>query len=241
MIFDTIIKKAKSAIDEEQIKTTCEQFCNYIGFDQYMVFGSIFLTMVDPPRLILSNANKKTRLKPGDFEQLIQNSVNHSTPIISANLQKDSPLNTSMLNIKRNRSKNNIGISFPVHFPSGRFALLHVTTQADGKDYSDLIMTVMVSGNLFSREIGTSLLRILEYDLGNEVPYLSVREKECLLLASDGLTPLKISKKLGLSTHTVLFHLKKARKKLTSKNLQGAISKALMSGDVTALIDSERG
>ncbi|MDH5178935.1 MAG: LuxR family transcriptional regulator [Gammaproteobacteria bacterium] len=240
MIFDSIVKNARSAITTEQIETSCQQFCDYIGFETYMVFGSIFLTMVDPPRITLSNTTRKSRLKPAEFEDLIHATVEHSTPVITANLPKNSPLQSSMFNIRRSRSKNMIGISFPVHFPSGRFAMLHVSTQVDGADYSDLIMTVLISGNLFAREIGTSLLRVLEYDIGVESPYLSLREKECLLLASDGLTPLNISKKLGLSTHTVLFHLKKARKKLSSKNLQGAISRALMTGGVSARIDSER-
>lgn len=243
MIIDSIIKNARSAIKEDQIKKCCEQFCNYVGFNNYLIFGSVFHTMIHPPKIILSNIGISGKPRASEYQPLVEDAIMQSTPIISANLAKNSLLRATShiakYKTRRRAAKNTISISFPVHFPCGRFALLHVKTEADNNDCSELIMNVMISGNLFAREIGTAILRVLEYSLGNETPYLSVREKECLLLASDGLNPKLISNQLGLSTHTVLFHLKKARKKLTCKNLQGAISKAIMSGDITANIDSK--
>lgn len=239
MLIDSIIKNARGAMAEDQIKKSCEQFCNFVGFEKYMVFGSVFHTMVDPPSININNIGSSANIKRNTYQAIIEDAFEHSRPIIYANnLPQGSPLLQSAKRGRRGAYKNEIGICFPVHFPSGRFAMLYLKTRSDSKDYSDLIMSVVVAGNQFAREIGTAVLRVLEYNLGSDSPYLSVREKECLLLASDGLTPLEISKKLELSTHTVLFHLKKARKKLASKNLQGAIRVAIMNGDVTARIQS---
>ncbi|MDH5408196.1 MAG: LuxR family transcriptional regulator [Gammaproteobacteria bacterium] len=240
MIFDTLIKKLKRSMQEDDISHLCQQYCDYIGFDYFVLFGTVFHTLINPPSSTLSNMTTSIRSHQVDIDLLIKERIKHSTPVVSAQLDKSSPLHSFIPNPDPILIDNHISISFPVHFPSGRYALFHLLTETEGEEYNDLIMDVLVSGNIFAREAGTAIIRTLEYNLDNEPLYLSQREKECLLLASDGLNPKTIATELGLSTHTVMFHLKKSRKKLDCKNLQGAISKAMMSGDVTAALDTER-
>ena len=59
---------------------------------------------------------------------------------------------------------------------------------------------------------------------------LSSRERECLTLASRGLTSDDIAGRLQISTRTVEFHFAGIRSKLTAVNRQEAIAKAISAG-----------
>lgn len=59
---------------------------------------------------------------------------------------------------------------------------------------------------------------------------LSRREKDCLLCLSAGLRNNRIAEKLGVSESTIEFHTVNARRKLSAKTREEAVSKALMMG-----------
>jgi len=61
---------------------------------------------------------------------------------------------------------------------------------------------------------------------------LTERETECLFWGSEGKTAWEISKILGISERTVVFHFTNVTKKLNASNRQHAISKALLHGIV---------
>lgn len=60
----------------------------------------------------------------------------------------------------------------------------------------------------------------------NHLPLLSLRERECLHWVAMGKTTAEISMILGLSHHTVNFHLRNACRKLDAPNRSAAIAKA---------------
>jgi DNA-binding CsgD family transcriptional regulator len=62
---------------------------------------------------------------------------------------------------------------------------------------------------------------------------LSKRERECLVLASRGLTTEDIGDKLAITPRTVQFHFDSVRTKLSAANRQEAIAKAYKTGIIT--------
>jgi DNA-binding CsgD family transcriptional regulator len=62
---------------------------------------------------------------------------------------------------------------------------------------------------------------------------LSGRERECLTLASRGLTSDDIAGRLEISPRTVEFHFAGIRSKLAAANRQEAIAKAMSAGLIT--------
>jgi len=73
---------------------------------------------------------------------------------------------------------------------------------------------------------------VSSYDHQQSEQRLTPREIECLLWASRGKTAWEISKILGISERTVVFHFTNVAEKLNATNRQHAISKALLYGIV---------
>ena len=237
--FNNIISNMQQACTREQIEYCCTAFCEHAGFDHYLLYGSVFSSLLSPPSYIFGDLGKTVPNKKRQLQKITQACMDSSTPIITGNFSKDSILDNSLIHPLSSPLKNQLAINFPVHFPMGKFAYLHISTNTDKVNDDEKIISTLASGNLFAKQAGTAILNLLESDLENKPPYLNGREKECLLLAADGSTPQQIGKLVGLSHHTVTFHLGKAREKLATKNIPGAVSKAILRGDVKTIIGSE--
>ncbi len=239
--FDDILKEMQRSDNKEQIEYYCRAFCQQVDFKHYLLFGSIFTSLLSPPGYAIGSPDKTIKDKKQQLETIALACMHSFTPIITGNIDKHSILNNSLFKTCLVPSAKQISISFPVHFPVGKLAFLHISTPIKKQDVEAKVLSSLASGNLFAKTASTSLLHLLECELETKPPYLSPREKECLLLASDGTAPQQIADQIGLSPHTVTFHLKKAREKLKSKNIQGAISKAMLRGDISAQTGSGKG
>ena len=238
--FEFSLEENHSTPDHEQLKQACKNFCAQHGFEHYLLHGSIFTHLQSPISYTVTSPGKAARHKNQKLSTIIEESIDSSTPVVTGNIDETESIYHSISNIIRRPSSKQLSITFPVHFPLGKFALFHVSTYLNKQDIHDKVVNTLVEGNQFARQAGTSVIQLLESDLDNSSSHLNERERECLLLACDGISPPDISKQLGLSSHTVIYYLKTARQKLQSKNTQGAISKALLSGDVRNRIGSEK-
>ena len=63
-------------------------------------------------------------------------------------------------------------------------------------------------------------------------PSLTARERECVAWACEGKTSWEISKILGLSERTVIFHMTNCIRKTQTSNRQQAIAKSILNGYV---------
>ncbi len=237
---DSLILQLQQSTSREQIEHGCKSFCQSVDVDNYLLFGTIFTSMLSAPTCTLGGLGKFVRNRQRQIETITQNCMNTTSPIIAGDFPSDSPLNSPLLKPIRKSSLKGVSISFPVHYPMGKFAFLHIATTRTREDNEQYVMDIMVRGHRFAHEAGDAILRLLESELKSNQPYLAFRERQCLLLASDGATPQQIAQQLGLSSHTVNYHLKNAREKLGSKNIPGAVSKAILRGEVKTLVDSER-
>lgn len=61
---------------------------------------------------------------------------------------------------------------------------------------------------------------------------LTARERDCLLLLSNGLRPQRIAERLGLADITIHTHLRTARLKLKSKTMPQAVAMAIKLGEI---------
>lgn len=64
----------------------------------------------------------------------------------------------------------------------------------------------------------------------DEMPPLTVRERECLLYVAAGLSDSLIAERLSMSVRTVRFHIANARRKLNASGRQQMIARAVHSG-----------
>lgn len=237
---DEIISEIQLSDNREQIEYYCNAFCQHVGFKHYVLFGSIFTSMVSSPSYIICSPDKTIRNKKRQLETMTKLCINSCTPVITGNIDKQSILYNSLFKVYRMPAAKNLSISFPVHYPLGKLAFLNIYTPTIKQDVEQKVLSTLVVGNQFARAAATSILHLLDCELEEKLANLNLREKECLLLASDGARPQEIARQIDLSCHTVIYHLKRARDKLETKNIQAAISKAMLRGDITIQIGSEK-
>lgn len=98
----------------------------------------------------------------------------------------------------------------------------YVLKNATQEELMEAIETVSKGKTYLSDEVAASLRK----EVPSEIPVVTRREKEVLLLIADGLTNAEIAKQLFLSTTTVDTHRKNLLAKFDVKNTASLIKKA---------------
>lgn len=98
----------------------------------------------------------------------------------------------------------------------------YVLKNATQEELMEAIETVSKGKTYLSDEVASSLRK----EVPSEIPVVTRREKEVLLLIADGLTNAEIAKQLFLSTTTVDTHRKNLLAKFDVKNTASLIKKA---------------
>ena len=120
------------------------------------------------------------------------------------------------------------GVTTPVHFPDGRFAVLSAIVDKSNVNWLDIkhkTQDMMLDLTHLYRHTLDRLK--LEEEIPIVNPFkLSRREKECLHWAGAGKTAPEIAMILGLSTETVRMYLKNARCRLGAHTTAQAVMNA---------------
>ena len=231
----SLITNASACNNWQGIQKNCLEFTRYCGFDHFFILGSFFDDYINPRTQALSNYCDTDKLRHSAniytiLAEIIEKGMTSGTPLIRGKLNVNKPHGGKILGSIKHISKhdNHCSINFPVHFPAGRFALLHIGTVSKQPINYDSVLT---EGYQFALAICSSLFNLIESPFTNKK--LTEREHSCLTLVTDGVTPRMASSQLGLSVHTVQYYLKMARQKLHGKNLQQAISHAINQGQIS--------
>jgi LuxR family transcriptional activator of bioluminescence operon len=123
------------------------------------------------------------------------------------------------------------GYSLPLWSPSGEFAVFSLASRKEIGDMEEAYAQSLPFSRLFANAILETLLTQMAKDSAvNQQVTLTKREKECLFWACEGKTTWDMSKILGVSERTVIFHLNNAVEKLGANNRQHAVAKAILHG-----------
>lgn len=231
----SLITRAGACKNRQDIQKNCQDFAQYCGFKHFFILGSFFDDYSTPYTRALTNYCDTGRYRHAPYihdllNEIIDHSLVSATPFIRGKLKIAKPASRKILTgiTHIDKRDHHSSINFPIHFPSGRFALLHIGTHSNQKVNYESTLTY---GYQFALAICSSFFKLIE----NPFPevYLTDREHSCLTLAGDGINPRLASLQLGISVHTVQHHLKMARKKMLGKNLQQALSHALNQGMIS--------
>ena len=119
------------------------------------------------------------------------------------------------------------GVSIPLHGPGGQTYVMSLASdqpsvnRADNLDVIQLMATQFLLAYLRSVSPPQSSVSALQ---------LTERERECLTWTSRGKSAWAIGKILGVSEHTVNFHIKKSMDKLGAGNRMQAVVTAVRQG-----------
>lgn len=118
------------------------------------------------------------------------------------------------------------GYSVPVIDRNGRRALFSVNAAMEEEEWTAFVQQRRVGFNEIAHALHRKAMDEI-FGEGIEIPRLSPREIDALILAADGRSAKEIGRKLGISARTVEAYLLSARHKLGAANTVKAIAMAV--------------
>lgn len=124
------------------------------------------------------------------------------------------------------------GVSMALHLPGGRHFLMGVDRARDLPTDDDRITRMMADLQLLAIHAQDAAVRLLldEAQRRLDLPRLTAREREVLRWTSEGKSAWEVSVILGMSEHTVNFHLRNLMAKLDVTSKHQAVLKAMSLG-----------
>ena len=123
------------------------------------------------------------------------------------------------------------GISIPLHGPGVTWGLMsYASTNMEERDFIALLPEL----HLMAHFVHEAARRIGRATVGETLPTLTRRERECLAWAAAGKTSWEIGQVLNISERTAIFHLQNATRKLGVSGRQAAIARAVQLGLVVS-------
>ena len=122
------------------------------------------------------------------------------------------------------------GISIPIRGRHGEFALFTVTSPAAEPEWRSMRREIIRDLMVLSWNFHAAALRSCGVLAAEENLHLPPRESSCLRWKALGKTDEDIGRILGISSHTVRFHLESARARLNTSNTTHTVAKAIALG-----------
>lgn len=128
------------------------------------------------------------------------------------------------------------GISMVLHLPGGRHFLMGVDRSADLPSDDGRVTRMVADLQLLAVHAQDAAVRLLldEAQRRLDLPRLTVREREVLHWTSEGKSAWEVGVILGMSEHTVNFHLRNLMTKLDVTSKHQAVLKALSLGLISS-------
>jgi len=164
-----------------------------------------------------------------EIDPIVLLASSRSAPMVWSNLQSGddlSPKQKQMFSESREAGLLN-GLSIPVHGPIGEGYVVSLATDTTKSDNSHSLATLQVLAIQFQLAYSQIARQHPEVKVGF---HLTERERECLAWTARGKSAWAIGMILGVSEHTVNFHLKSAMKKMGTTNRVTAVVSAIQNG-----------
>lgn len=164
-----------------------------------------------------------------EIDPVVLLASSRSTPMVWSNLMIGddlSPKQKKMFSESREAGLKN-GLSIPVHGPLGESYVVSLANDTNERDTGLCLGTLQVLAIQFQLAYSQIARQDPERQAGF---HLTERERECLAWTARGKSAWAIGMILGVSEHTVNFHLKSAMKKMGTTNRVTAVVSAIKSG-----------
>ena len=239
-----LIEESQRASSVEELHAICSKACQMFGFDQFLYGSRVPTSFVRPQLIIISGYSQQwwDRYNEQDYFKAdpVLDYCTHNTLPIEWDHLPETPqqkkLSSQIMNecaVFGLRS----GVSFPVHTPSGEFAMLSFTSDRSPQNIKPEIKLAMPHLMILSHYIHEAVMRVFrtKQTIEDRIE-LTFREKECLLWAAEGKTSDETADILHISESTVRFHLNNAARKLNVHSRRHAIARAICLGLIKPII-----
>ena len=169
-----------------------------------------------------------------EIDPLVQHCSRSILPVVWHQQEKTDDKNISRMFDEAHEHGLVSGATFSVIGKGGELAIFSITTQSQGEADQRNIVAQLGQGYMLLAHIHEAVTRLgLPQIPSNDRPALTRREKECLTWVSSGKTSWEISRILGVSENTVVFHITNAGKKLQTNTRSQTVARALALGIFT--------
>jgi len=182
-----------------------------------------------------------------DIDPIVRAGLGGILPIDWASIDRADPLIRKFFGEAQELDVGANGLSIPIRGRHGEFALFCVTSNANRREWEALKRELLRDLLLVAWNFHAAALRGLGARDGENAVHLPLREASCLRWKALGKKDDEIAQILGISSHTVRFHLESARARLDTANTTNTVAKALslglinMSYEPTHLMPKNRG
>jgi DNA-binding CsgD family transcriptional regulator len=164
-----------------------------------------------------------------DIDPIVRSGLGGFLPIDWAEIDRSDPVVRKFFGEAQELDVGANGLSIPIRGRHGEFGLFTVTSNESAAAWralkSELLRDLMVLAFNFH----AAALRACGAEKDTAV-HLPLREASCLRWKALGKTDEDIGRILGISAHTVRFHLESARARLNTTNATHTVAKALALG-----------
>jgi len=237
LAISVLVEELKSAQSQSDLTDSLEAWKKVTGFDWYLFALNRSKSMQVSEHIILTNYPSEWMQRYESeklylLDPVVKYVMNHQNAIFWDTFKDMDGYNSpEQLEIFKLAAKHSItsGCSIPCN-SYGNFAVFSManTSAADNAMMNDYLPY----NHLYANQLLESVLRVKVATETEMFDNITHRETECLFWGSEGKTAWEISKILGISERTVVFHFTNVAAKLNATNRQHAISKALLYGIV---------
>jgi DNA-binding CsgD family transcriptional regulator len=180
-----------------------------------------------------------------DLDPIVRAGLGGILPIDWADIDRSDPIIRKFFGEAQELDVGAKGMSIPIRGRTGEFALFSVTSNENDSDWRAMKNELMRDLMIVAFNFHAAALRAC--GVTEEPTHLPLREASCLRWKALGKTDDEIGRILGISPHTVRFHLESARARLQTANSTHTVAKALalglinMSYEPAHLIPKKRG
>lgn len=180
-----------------------------------------------------------------DLDPIVRTGLGGILPVDWAEIDRGDPVIRKFFGEAQELDVGANGLSIPIRGRLGEFALFSVTSNEAEPDWRIMKRELLRDLMVLAFNFHMAVLRACGV-AEEEAVHLPLREASCLRWKALGKTDDEIGRILGISPHTVRFHLESARARMNTTNTTHTVAKALalglinMSYEPTHLIPRKR-
>jgi DNA-binding CsgD family transcriptional regulator len=164
-----------------------------------------------------------------DLDPIVRSGLGGILPIDSAEIDRSDPIVRKFFGEAQELDVGANGLSIPIRGRMGEFALFTITSNESPEGWRAMKRELLRDLMVVAFNFHAAALRSCGVVEEGAV-HIPLREASCLRWKALGKTDEEIGRILGISSHTVRFHLESARARLNTTNTTHTVAKVLALG-----------
>jgi DNA-binding CsgD family transcriptional regulator len=165
-----------------------------------------------------------------DIDPIVRSGLGGILPVDWSEIDRSDPVVRKFFGEAQELDVGANGLSIPIRGRLGEFALFCITSNESDAEWRAVKGELLRDLMILAFNFHAAALRACGSSPSEAAVHLPLREASCLRWKALGKTDEEIGRILGISPHTVRFHLESARARLNTANTTHTVARALSLG-----------